>query len=255
MPLHHALGAIPDAYDPRDFIFESLPHRFAIGAIPPSVDLRKWCSPVRDQGQQGSCTGFALTALREFMEIKSGNPVPEAQLSPAFIYYEERQQEGTTGNCNAGAMIRDGFRVLNKTGACPETDDPYSDATCKGPSRRAMTDARKFTISAYHRITTVGGLKQALAAGDGCVLGIAVYSSFESLDAGGHVPMPTAADSLEGGHAIFCCGYSDDAAAPGGGYLLLKNSWGSGYGLAGYIYLPYAYVTPKLVSDMWTATA
>ncbi len=255
MPIQHALGAIPDRYDPRDFIFEAIPHRLAVGPIPPSIDLRHWCSPVRDQGQQGSCTGFALTALREFMEIKSGAPNSFTPLSPAFVYYEERQKEGTTGNCNAGAMIRDGFRVLKSIGACPEGDDPYNDQTCHAPSQQAIAGAKQYTITAYHRITTLGGLKQALAGNDPCVLGIAVYSNFEQLDAGNHVPMPTANDTLEGGHAIFCCGYADDTAAPGGGYLTLKNSWGEGYGDNGYIYLPYAYLTPKLVSDIWTATA
>src|SRR5581483_9615216 len=96
---YRGLGAKPDPYDPRDAIFESLPHRM-IGAIPPSIDMRNLCSPVRDQGQQGSCTGFALGAgLREFLEIKSGAPSPFVPVSPAFIYYEERKLEGTVGDC------------------------------------------------------------------------------------------------------------------------------------------------------------
>lgn len=169
MPTYHAIGAIPDRNDPRDFIFEATPHRFAIGPIPPSVDLRQWCSPVRDQGQQGSCTGFALTALHEFLEIKSGTPHPFVQLAPALVYYEECQTEGTTNNCDAGAMIRDGLQVLNNIGACPETDDTYSDQVCAAPSQQAIDDATPYTISAYYRITMLGGLKQALAGGDPCI--------------------------------------------------------------------------------------
>ena len=42
---YRALGAIPDRYDPRDYIFEAEPRFFAIGAIPRQIDLRNWCSP------------------------------------------------------------------------------------------------------------------------------------------------------------------------------------------------------------------
>src|SRR6266571_127605 len=130
------LGLIPDPFDPRDLIFEAQPQHF-VGAIPSSVDLRNLCSPVRDQGAQGSCTGFALAAgLREFLEKKAGTPTPTVELSPAFVYYEERSREGSIQNCDAGAMIRDGLKVLAQTGVSPEGDDPYSDQTCAAPSQK-----------------------------------------------------------------------------------------------------------------------
>lgn len=250
---YRGLGSKPDQYDPRDYIFEAQPLFFAIGAIPPQVDMRNWCSPVRDQGQQGSCTGFAITALREFWEIKQGKPNPWVELSPAYEYYQERKLEGTVNDCEAGAMIRDGFKVLKKTGVCPEADDAYSDQNCPAPSGQANNDATQFKISAFHRITTLSGLKQALAGGNGCVLGIQVYASFESPQ-NGHIPMPQPGEQLLGGHALFCCGYQDDPQYDGGGYLIVKNSWGTGFGDQGYIYLPYAYVRPRLTSDMWTAS-
>jgi C1A family cysteine protease len=152
MPLR-GLGQKPDLYDPRDFIFESMHRRF-IGAIPPAIDLRNLCSPVRDQGQQGSCTGFALgTGLREFLEIKSGNPTPMVVLSPAFIYYEERKIEGTV-NQGSGAYIRDGMKVLASIGVCPEADFPYNEEIfTQAPPAQAYESAKAFTIREYHRIT------------------------------------------------------------------------------------------------------
>jgi C1A family cysteine protease len=250
---YRALGALPDRYDPRDYIFEAEPRFFAIGAIPAQVDLRNWASPVRDQGQQGSCTGFAITALREFLEIKHDSPSPWVELSPAFLYYQERLLEGSVEDCQAGAYPRDGFKVLKNIGVCPEADHPYSDQDCSEPSSQATTDASQFTISSYHRITTLGGLKQALAGGNGCVIGIQVYESFESPQ-NGHIPMPQPNEQLLGGHALFCCGYQDDTQYEGGGFLIVKNSWSTAFGDQGYIYLPYAYVRPRLMSDIWTAT-
>lgn len=250
---YRGLGAIRDRYDPRDKIFEAERRFFAVGAIPAQVDLRNWCSPVRDQGQEGSCTGFAITALREFLEIKQGTPSSWVELSPAYEYYQERNLEGHVNDCQAGAMIRDGLKVLKNIGVCPEADDPYSDQNCPVPSANANTDAARFRISSYYRITTLGGLKQALAGGNGCVLGIEVYESFESPQ-NGHIPIPQPWEQLLGGHAVFCCGYQDDPQYEGGGYLIAKNSWGTNFGDQGYIYLPYAYVRQPLMSDIWTGS-
>ena len=52
-----------------------------------------------------------------------------------------------------------------------------------------------------------------------------------------------------GGHAVLVTGYVDNtklpagiAAGSGGGYLIIKNSWGTGSGDGGYFYVPYDYI-------------
>jgi len=251
----HAFGLIPDHFDPRDQLFEAAP-QFFIGAIPPSIDLRELCSPVRDQGQLGACTGFAITAMREFWELKCQSPTPMVVLSPLFVYYQERLLENTI-NQDAGAMIRDGMKVLTKIGVCPEVDMPY-DITkfTQAPLAQAVADAAQFLITSYKRVTTLNGLKHALAGGTPAVLGIRVYASFESQAVAqtGVVPMPGPNEQLLGGHAVLCVGYKDDSTVDGGGSLIVKNSWSDGWGDKGYFYLPYAYVQPKLMTDIWTAT-
>ncbi|HVP20382.1 MAG TPA: C1 family peptidase [Anaerolineaceae bacterium] len=247
----HGYGYVPDKQDDRDFAFMSA--RPAAAPLPPAVDLRKQCSPVRDQGQLGSCTGFAIAVgLREFLQIKLGATL--VPMAPMFVYYEERLMEHDV-NQDAGAQPRDGLKVLAKIGCAPEADDPYNIAAFTNkPSAKAVADAAQYKIAAYHRLKNLNDIQTCLAGGTGVVLGFKVYESFESnaVAQTGKMPMPASGESVVGGHAVFACGYQTDSGTAGGGYLIVKNSWGTGWGDNGYFYMPFAYVTPSLVSDAWT---
>ncbi len=253
MPIRRAYGYVQDEKDELDYKYSAI--RPTDVAVPPSVDLRSQCSPVRDQGQLGACTGFAIAAgLREFMQIKqSGNCV---SMSPLFLYYEERKLEHTIQQ-DAGAQPRDGMKVLTKLGCAPEADDPYNTAAFTNPpSGGAVRDAKGYTIAAYHRLANLDEIKACLAGGMGLMIGFKVYQSFESEDVAktGKMPMPAPTESTVGGHAVFVAGYNTDPTWDGGGYLIIKNSWGTDWGDQGYFYMPWAYVQPSLVTDAWTAT-
>src|ERR1700724_970576 len=98
-------GWIPDLPDRRDQLFR-MPRKAR--ALPTSVDLRRLCPAVYDQGQLGSCTANAIAAALEFDQIKQGlrDVFPPSRL---FVYYNERAMEGTISQ-DAGAMIRDGIK-------------------------------------------------------------------------------------------------------------------------------------------------
>jgi C1A family cysteine protease len=249
----HSYGYVPDLQDTNDFAYQTM--RPSTVPLPPLVDLRHLCSPVRDQGQLGSCTGFAIAVgQREFLLNKLGQKF--VKLSPLFIYYEERLREHTVDQ-DAGAMPRDGFKTLAKMGCAPEKDDPYVVANfTKAPSKKSLKDAGAFKIASYHRLNGLVDIQTCLAGGNGCVLGIKVYESFESeaVAKTGKVPMPAAGEKLMGGHAVFCAGYLSDSGVAGGGALIVKNSWGTSWGDGGYFYLPFAFVQKAgMVSDAWTA--
>jgi C1A family cysteine protease len=247
----YSYGYVVDDKDTNDFLYQSV--RPMTAPLPPKVDLRHLCSPVRDQGQLGSCTGFAIAVgMREFLMNKLGHPL--VSLSPLFLYYEERLREHTVSQ-DAGAQPRDGFKVLAKLGCSPERDDKYNiKKFTSAPSNKAMLDAVNFKISAYHRLNNLAEMQACLAGGNGFALGFKVYDSFESnaVAKTGKMPMPASGEKVLGGHAVFCAGYKTDPKINGGGSLIIKNSWGTGWGDGGYFYMPFGYVRPDLVMDAWT---
>jgi C1A family cysteine protease len=239
-------GWVPDLPDQRDFLYGAL--RKAPRALPASTDLRNHCSPVENQGNLGSCTGNALAGAVEFLERKDG--VAFENVSRLFIYYNERVIEHTVSQ-DAGAMIRDGIKSLVKQGVCAETRWPYvvSKFAVK-PSAGCYKEALTHQVVAYARLLTLQDMRACLADGYPFVFGITVYDSFESSQVAktGVVPMPKSSEKVLGGHAIMAVGYNDIQKR-----FLIRNSWGTGWGMKGYFTIPYDYVGNRnLADDFWT---
>ncbi len=221
-----------------------------VGNLPTAVDLRAACPPVYDQGDLGSCTANAIAGAIQFEQIKQALATT-FEPSRLFIYYNERAIEGTVDS-DSGAMIRDGIKSVAAQGAPPETDWPY-DITLFAvePPPSAYADAASHKLLQYQRVLPrLNQIKSCLAAGFPFVFGFTVYESFESdaVAATGVVPMPGTSESVLGGHAVMAAGYDDSQMR-----LIVRNSWGSGWGQAGYFTMPYAYVLDSdLASDFWT---
>lgn len=240
-------GWRPDLPDKRDLKFARHAEPFH---IPPSVDLRPEDSPVYDQLDVGSCTGNSTAGLMQFVRRKEG-------LSPDFvparlmIYYDARVIEGDPDQ-DAGAQLRDCLSTLAKQGVCDETLWPYSDdmsVVTGKPSDAAYAAALTDLAIEYSSLdVSLDQARQCLAAGYPFVLGFTVSTSFMNIDASGMMPMPAPGEEVEGGHAVCCVGY-DDAR----GVLIVRNSWGPGWGDQGYFYGPYAFFSDgDNTSDWWT---
>jgi len=222
-----------------------------VAHLPTKVDLRPGCSPIVDQGSLGSCTANAIAS-----GLKEYKMSPLTRMSRLFLYFEERQIEGTIGQ-DAGAMIGDGMRVAQEIGICPEADWPYDIRTfTQAPNKKDIADAAAYKLTEYHRVTSTDLAKAALAEGQPVVIGIEVYDSFESPGAAqtGFIPVPNPKkESVLGGHAVCVVGYDDNLKhGKYKGHFIVRNSWGTAWGDAGYFYLPYSFFKRGFVTDMWT---
>lgn len=240
-------GWIPDLPDPRDVLYAAPPS--VLTALPASTDLRSGCPVVYDQGELGSCTANAIAGAIQFEQKKQG--LVDFTPSRLFIYYNEREIEGTVGT-DSGARIRDGIKTVVKIGACPETDWPYNILQFVGPPPPvAKPDAAKNRVLAYHRVAqSLSQMKACLAEGYPFVFGFTVYESFESPQVAktGQVPMPASSEAQIGGHAVVAVGYDDTQQR-----FIVRNSWGPAWGMAGYCTMPYAYLADAhYATDFWT---
>jgi len=256
IPSSKGFGFIPDIPDFRDQYYQVSPNLIETG-VPPIVDLRQTPelqqSPVLDQGQLGSCTANAIAGALTYTMLKQKQPL----FSPSrlFIYYNERAMEGSIQS-DAGAMLRDGIKSVNRQGVCKEQPtwpyNIYKFAT--KPPGTAYNEAGLHQALQYRRLnnTDINQLKACLASGFPFVFGFTVYQSFMTAQVGrtGMMPMPQPHEAVMGGHAVLATGYDDTHQV-----FIVRNSWGDHWGDKGYFYMPYSYITNQdLAVDFWTIT-
>jgi C1A family cysteine protease len=211
--------------------------------------MRAQCPGVYNQGLLGSCTANAIAAAIEFDRMKQG--LEDFVPSRLFIYYNERVIEGTV-KFDFGAMLRDGIKSVASQGVCPEPEWPYDISKfAERPPAKAYRDAEKDRAVSYQTlIQDLNQMKGCLASGYPFIFGFTVYESFESQEVAqtGHAPMPGPNERAVGGHAVMAVGYHDASQT-----FLVRNSWGTEWGIAGYFTLPYTYLLqPGLAKDLWT---
>lgn len=222
--------------------------------LPTSVRLMDRLGPVKAQGKRGTCVAFALVGLREFL---LDGPI---QLSEQHMYWGCKQRDGFEDE--AGSTIHDGLSALRAFGVCPESDWPYSDVVIAqneshGPlpeqAAKAAKDFQMRHTTAVSRSNVID-IKQVLAGDDThegmpVAISVLVFNSWlhsHATQQTGKITMPLPGEEPQGGHAMLVVGYQEDTSAPGGGYLILRNSWSSDWAghspeAPGHAVMPYSY--------------
>jgi C1A family cysteine protease len=240
----YRLGCRKDPVDSRDIPMGLV---LPVVPIPVSFDFTKLMSPVRNQGNEGTCVAFAsVTGVKEFQDKKEYHKL--IRLSPRFLYNLCKKFDGIP--FEDGTYPRIAMKVLLNHGVCHESFWPYVSQKKGLPRKGADKDAIKFKIKAYARIKFQLEMKRSLLINGPFLAGVRVYKSWftEKVKRSGFVPMPKRNEDLVGGHAICIVGYDDKSSI-----FKFKNSWGANWGSDGYGYLPYEYIK-KYCSDAWSAT-
>ncbi len=234
------LGCIQDKFDSRDYLMRAyLPAE----KLPKSVDYAPKASPVRDQGGEGTCVGFAtVCGMKEYQEMLDYEKFVE--LSPRFLFNECKKIDGMPDI--EGTTIRTAMKVLKNKGVCREKFWPYIPKQKDKVREGAVSDAKKFRVITYARIINLNELRLSLYAKGPCVIGVDVFEGMFKPKAG-FVPMPKRNETALGGHALCAVGYDDQNKL-----IKFKNSWSKEWGKDGYGFLPYAYIERYMI-DAWSS--
>ena len=202
---------------------------------PVSLDWRdhggNFVTPIRDQKSCGSCWAFAATAALEATTLIA-NQTPGVDLNLAE---QVMVSCGNAGSCGGGS-INSASNYIQSTGLPLETCYPYTATNGSCANACADWQSSAYRISSWYYVATtqatVAGIKNALYSNGPLVTTLAVYQDFFSYDSGVYSYV---SGSLAGYHAVLIVGYDDP-----GQYFIVKNSWGTWWGEAGYFRIAYS---------------
>jgi KDEL-tailed cysteine endopeptidase len=199
-----------------------------ISTLPTSVD---WVAAgavtdVKNQGSCGSCWSFSTTgSLEGAYFLKYGT-------LKSFSEQELVSCDTTDAGCNGGWMDTAFEYVMSNKGLASEADYPYASSSGTAPScvSTGYTIDSKVTPTSYTDVTsTVAALQSAVAQQPVSIAIQANQLAFQSYSSG----VLTGRCGTRLDHGVLAVGYG--TYTDGTDYWKVKNSWGSDWGMDGYI--------------------
>jgi cathepsin L len=197
-------------------------------ALPASVDWRtkQAVTPVKDQGQCGSCWSFSSTGAMEGAHaIKTGSLVSLSEQNLVDCV------KGGTYTCDTGGEMQDAFQYVIDNGGI-DTEDSYPYCTCSGNQCQYNAANSAATFSSYKVITqgSETDLQSAAVIGPVSIAIDASQQSFQLYTSGVYYEPACSTTQLD--HGVLIAGYGVDS---GKDFWLVKNSWSASWGMQGYI--------------------
>ena len=232
---HYTLGGVPTPAALKQSIAQAPVFR---DFLPAAVDLSRYMPPVGDQGQQGSCVGWATAyaARAYYAEQIEHRDTTQKQNVPSPAWLFDIIHIGD--DCEQGAYIPDAMNVL-MTGAYSLADFPYDDTKCPRPPARQRVQASDFKIESFEQVwdqendPDLDKVKGALAQGNPVVILASVDDAFQNLTPTNSIWRSDASTPGDG-HAVTLVGYDDRTQT-----FKFINQWTTDWGDKGYGRMTY----------------
>jgi hypothetical protein len=204
------------------------------GELPPAFDLRRtrdgdYTTPVKDQGERGSCTAFGVIAVLEGTTAYTRRAAGlDLDLSEAHLFFGQASSRQLSGE--DGTWPDDLLGDCMSNGVTFEDYWPYTDsgAGSLNPNWRnrivhaeKMVDLTRDPAGIKHHIYGYGPVTTCMV----------VYEDFFHYTGGVY---RHTTEETRGGHCVALVGWDDEQ-----GCWIAKNSWGTGWGEGGYFRIAY----------------
>jgi hypothetical protein len=222
----------------------------------PDVDLRRAIAAmgiaIRDQGNRGTCSVFAMTFLLEYAYGKNfGYRTPDFSEE----YLNDVKNLATGDNWDGGFFtdINEGYQ---KYGIVDARLDPYKSTfnpketvskalLMKGESiepRIGVHFIKDWDVKTGLLPRQLSAILAELRRGIPVACGLRWPNTFATETINGIPIMKTPGPGgVFDGHSVDFVGFKADKSFPGGGYLIFRNSWGTSFQEDGYGYMPFMY--------------
>jgi C1A family cysteine protease len=190
-----------------------------------------YVSPVKNQGGCGSCWAFATTAGVESQVMLSKNGTPIDLSEQVLVSCSGAGTCSGGSSASASNYIRDWGLPLESCFAYTATNNLCINAC-------ADYKTNTYRINGWHKAYTTSvnaaELKNAIYSYGPVIATMYVYNDFFSYKSGVY---SYTTGAYAGAHAVLAVGYDDTLQA-----FIVKNSWGSGWGEAGFFKIAYSEV-------------
>ena len=222
--------------------------------LPESVDLRRPWHAIADQGETASCVGWAVAdSVVRWHLVESGRLAPDELLSARHVWMsaketDQRDDYPSTFLEQDGTALKSGLDVVRKFGVALESELPWSGGLATVPPTVFNTSARRRRIMAYFnlgddtvadRASRIPEWRKWLHQNGPVLVLIAQDTNFRTCSG----DLTTfAADTVNGSHAAALYGYTPES-------FLLRSSWGTDWGDAGYARLGLDYAAQAVIES------
>ncbi|MGE5221073.1 MAG: C1 family peptidase [Omnitrophica WOR_2 bacterium] len=236
------------------------PHLLAMAApanYQPEIDWRNrngnnYVSNIENQAYCGSCVSFASAALVDSMAlIEKGVPTDVSEADLHFCSSHGANCNGWWPNnaldelCNRGVVNEAGSPYMSSFDAPPQTD-PSNGLWLPHCHPSPDLQTRPIKITQWTTLANVVDRKNYLSNNAPCIGILHVFADFYSYGSGVYHHV-TGNDM--GLHCVEIIGYSESE-----GCWICKNSWGAGWGMAGFFKIAYGEAGLDSEFPFWTAS-
>jgi C1A family cysteine protease len=190
-------------------------------------------TPVKDQGQCGSCWSFSTTGALEGAYYTTYGSLPSFS-EQQLVDCDNRQHGGKDMGCNGGLMDNAFTWIKKNGGLCTEVSYPYVSGTTKtaGTCQSTCSAVKNSAVVSYTDVPVKSdsAMMQALTLQPVSVAIEADQKAFQLYKSG----VFTGECGVNLDHGVLVVGFG---SMSGTDYYRIKNSWGTTWGDAGYIYI------------------